>query len=207
MATTHNIDAIKKLLDGVHKSQTKTITSFTDIVPSIDNNTHDIGDTWTDENGIEWEQRAGYQIKKSKLEQIRKDFIKNHSNITCPQCGKKIEHWMDKEAMRLERMCQSCQLKRETEMKINGTFDDYVIEKSKRNARSFIRESEAEMNQYIKDIRRLRGYVNEDGTMQKWEFFGVDGNTLIKRIRKTFKKFKKDFCTHYDIKDELTRKK
>lgn len=203
MATTHNIDAIKKLLDGVHKSQTKTTTTFADIIPSINDTTHDVGDCWVDVNGVEWEQRVGYQIKKSKLEQIRKDFIKEHSNITCPECGNKIESWIDRESMRLERLCHSCQLKRETEMKINGTFDDYVAEKSKKNARSFIRQSEDEMNQYIKDIRRLKGYVNEDGTVQKWEFFGVGGDEIIKRIKKTFKEFKNDFCKRYNIEDEL----
>lgn len=205
MATTHNIDAIKKLLDGTHKSQTKTNVSFADIIPSDSNTSHNIGDTWTDEHGIEWEQRTGYQIKKSKLEEIRKEYINKHSNIICPVCGKKIEHWLDKEAMRLEEMCQSCYLKRETEMKINGTFGDYIAEKSKRNARYFIKESEYEMNQYIEDIRKLRGYVNEDGTMQKWEFFGVGGDEIIERIKKTFKDFKQDFCKRYDIEDELTQ--
>jgi predicted transposase YbfD/YdcC len=64
-----NIEDIRKMLDGNHKTQSRKTVSFSDVKMTTDT-THAVGETWTDENGVEWEQRNGFKIKKGKLIKI-----------------------------------------------------------------------------------------------------------------------------------------
>ena len=64
-----NIDAIKKMLDGTHRTQTKQTVGFADAKAVSEK--HAVGDVWTDSDGVEWEQREGFKIKKGKMDEIR----------------------------------------------------------------------------------------------------------------------------------------
>ena len=60
-----NVQAVKEMLQGTHKFQTKTTISFHD----LDKKTVEraVGDIWFDDDGNEWEQKKGYKINKGKL--------------------------------------------------------------------------------------------------------------------------------------------
>ena len=58
-----NIDAIKKMLDGNHKSQTTTKVGLQTGIQA-DTQRREVGEIWKDSQGVEWEQRAGFKIQK-----------------------------------------------------------------------------------------------------------------------------------------------
>ena len=76
MAKLENVKAVKQLLEGSHKWQTKKTIGFADADSTATRNKRRaVGERWTETNkaGIEtiWEQREGYRVKIGKLEEAR----------------------------------------------------------------------------------------------------------------------------------------
>ena len=66
-----NVKAVKEMVAGTHKSQTKTTVGLgvtTTIVK------REVGDRWTDDSGNVWEQKKGYKVKLGKLSELRKNL-------------------------------------------------------------------------------------------------------------------------------------
>ena len=59
-----NLQIVQDMLDGNY--QTKVQVGYGD--QEIER--HEIGDKWTDSDGIEWEQKKGYRVKINKLENV-----------------------------------------------------------------------------------------------------------------------------------------
>ena len=59
MAKLKNIKAVKEMLGGEHKTQTKKTISFADKVFVK----REVGETWVDDKNQKWEQRNGYKVK------------------------------------------------------------------------------------------------------------------------------------------------
>ena len=76
-----NIEAIRKMLDGTHRMQTKKSFGY-----EKQNVTRNVGDVWTDENGTEWEQKEGYKINGGFFKYYPKDckyiYDKFMSNVS-----------------------------------------------------------------------------------------------------------------------------
>ena len=62
MAKLKNIKAVKEMLGGEHKTQTKKTISFSDKVFVK----REVGETWIDNKNQKWEQRNGYKVKVGK---------------------------------------------------------------------------------------------------------------------------------------------
>ena len=78
MSKLNNIKAVKEMLGGEHKTQTKKTISFTDKVFVK----REVGETWSDDKGQTWEQRTGYKVKVGKLSKLREELR------TFPNCNK-----------------------------------------------------------------------------------------------------------------------
>ena len=89
MSKLKNIKAVKEMLDGKHKTQTKKTISFTDKVFVK----REVGETWTDDKGQKWEQRKGYKVKVGKLSKLRTELRefpncnKESGSCTCTEPG------------------------------------------------------------------------------------------------------------------------
>lgn len=75
-----------------------------------------IGDTWTDSEGYEWEQKDGYQIKKGGSMPAVGMF--NHQ---CKDCGKNCSPKMakpwDRDCWKADGRCYYCQMDYEIDLK------------------------------------------------------------------------------------------
>ena len=76
-----NVKAVREMIAGTHKSQTKTNVSFGETKEVI---RREVGDQWTDDDGNIWEQRKGYKVKLGKLSKLRDELTK------FPKCRKEI---------------------------------------------------------------------------------------------------------------------
>ena len=72
-----------------------------------------IGDKWTDSDGIEWEQKNGYRMKVSKLPNV--GIFKG----TCKTCDKGILKPWDKDTHKADGRCYHCQLNFELDLKFD----------------------------------------------------------------------------------------
>lgn len=67
MSKLQNIKAVRQLLAGEHKMQTRTIVGYE---KAKDSNIRNVGEIWEEvlPNGavVEWEQKKGYRVKRRK---------------------------------------------------------------------------------------------------------------------------------------------
>lgn len=189
-----NIKALRQMLDGVHKSQTKNTVTFSDIQLTSET-TRNIGDTWTDEHGIEWEQRSGFRIQKGKLNEIRQLILsETQMPDTCPKCNEPMTKRLDKKFWKLEKHCFDCQVNFEHELRLQGKYEEYERTRIKKNAEAWLKDAEQEAMEIVNVFRNPVTFANADGTMEKWSH-GTSPEEIADRIETEFRKFKEDFLT------------
>lgn len=194
-----NIEAIQKMLDGTHHTQTKK--SISTYAVKKDDTKRAVGERWTDANGVVWEQREGFRIqgvdRAERMAEIRQYL---QGATVCPECNTKMTHRNDKKYYNIHKKCMECSVKMETQMRIDGTWKDYERKKVLENVKAWLRDAEVEMEIVKREIAK-DSYVNSDGTLEKWEL-PYDVTEQQDRIQKGFEQFKKNLLTKYGATEE-----
>lgn len=190
MAKLQNIKAIRQMLDGTHKTQTKKTVGFSDVKSS--ETRREVGEVWTDENGVEWEQRAGFKIKKGKLDEIRELLAKDRMPKDCPECKQPMTKRLDEKFWKLEKRCFDCQVSFEHNLRIEGKYEEYERDKVLRNAESWLVEAEKEAKDLAEVFRNPLTFAGADGSIEKWSG-GMTGEEVAEKIEKEFEMFKENF--------------
>jgi len=185
MSKLKNVKAVKEMLEGKHKTQTKKTVSFDKSKEVVKRN---VGDVWTDEDGQKWEQKRGYKVKLGKLHKLRDDLKK------FPNCKDGCESYLDPGQADLKMkayhgMCLNCVIDMEHQLKMEGKYEEYEKRKILANAEAWLKQAEIE-----KDILKYSieaNFINEDGSIEKWG--GLNKDEVIDRIEKGFQKFKEDY--------------
>jgi ribosomal protein L37AE/L43A len=186
-----NIDAIKKMLDGTHRTQTKTKFNINDV--AVIEEKHNIGDTWKDNDGVEWEQRNGFKIKKGKLDSLRSLLIESRMPTHCPNCNKEMTNTrLDEKFWKLEGHCFDCQVAYEHNLRIEGKFEEYEKDRLLKNAEAWLRDAEEEAIELANAFRNPLTFTNVDGTNEKWNG-GLTSEEIADKIEKEFQLFKENF--------------
>ena len=190
MAKLQNIKAIRQMLDGTHKTQTKKTVGFSDVKSS--ETRREVGEVWTDENGVEWEQRAGFKIKKGKLDEIRELLAKDRMPKDCPECKQPMTKRLDEKFWNLEKRCFDCQVSFEHNLRIEGKYEEYERDKILRNAEAWLAEAEKEAKDLAEVFRNPLTFAGADGSIEKWSG-GMSGEEVADKIEKEFEMFKENF--------------
>ena len=111
--------------------------------------THKVGDIWTDSDGREWEQKNGY---RSNITKLASRGIVDHR---CSDCEKYIVKPWDKEIFKFNDRCYYCQIDFEAELKGTGKFDEWKKEQDERIKEGYIERFEKENEELIKEIANL----------------------------------------------------
>jgi len=141
-----NLAKVQSMLDGTYGGKTQVGYSNVEEVRKI-------GDTWTDSEGYEWEQKDGYQVKKGGSMPARGMF--NHQ---CKDCGKNCSPKMakpwDRDVWKADGRCYHCQLNYEMDLK----FDKPIRWFAYRRLKDLINmESiEKDMIQWIEEMEKTR---------------------------------------------------
>ena len=105
-----NLAKVQSMLDGTYGGKTQVGYSEVEQVRKI-------GDTWTDSEGYEWEQKDGYQVKKGGSMPSMGMF--NHQ---CKDCGKNCSPKMakpwDRDVWKADGRCYHCQMDYEVDLKV-----------------------------------------------------------------------------------------
>ena len=119
------------------------------------------GDIW-EENGRQWTIKNG----------IKKNFTKNNlaklanSPLFCPSCNKIMNKQHDPSFYRFRQTCMDCFFDWQTEMKIQGKWEEY-----KKNANNKdIEYMKKEISQYFDAFTNYsdESYITEAGDVEKW---------------------------------------
>lgn len=187
-----NIDAVKKMLDGTHRTQSRKTVGFSDIKKDA-NVKREVGDVWVDEKGIEWEQRNGFKIKKGKLDEIRA-LIAESTRVpdTCPKCNQPMTKRLDEKFWKLEKHCFDCQIEFEHELRINGKYEEYEKSRILKNAEAWLAQAEMEAKEIAAAFRNPLTFTGADGQVEEWSG-GMTAEEIAEKIETEFIQFKEDF--------------
>lgn len=189
-----NVKAVKEMLSGQHKTQTKKTISFTDKVIER----REVGETWTDDKGQKWEQRKGYKVKVGKLSELRQELKSfpncNKETCTCIEPGQ-----ADLKMKAIHGMCLNCVIEMEHNLKMNGEYEEYERKKLLSNAEAWLKQAELE-KEVLKTTLKA-SFVNEDGSVEEWAE-GMTEEELVEKIDKDFETFRKNFIGK--LKNEQT---
>lgn len=196
----NNIKAVRQMLDGVHKTQTKKTVSFSD-VKKVDSE-RKVGDVWVDENGVEWEQRTGFRIQKGKMDEVRSLIASSRMPSVCPKCNQPMTKRLDEKFWKLEKHCFDCQVSFEHELRIEGKFEQYEKDRIRRNAEAWLADAEQEAVEIVNAFRNTLTFTNSDGTFENWSG-GKTADEIAEQIETEFLKFKESFLNN--LKEGSTR--
>jgi hypothetical protein len=131
----HNVR--RKIAEVVKKEGEKIVVGYSGAAPVK----HEEGDIWEDADGKKWTVKNGVTQSISKL-----DFAR--TPLFCPVCEKSMGHWLDTKFWRLRGKCHDCVLKEETQMRLEGKWEQYERINELRNQVAYLQEKIAELISY-----------------------------------------------------------
>jgi uncharacterized protein YlaN (UPF0358 family) len=144
------------------------------------------GDIWL-ENGKNWTIKNGIKMTVSKLDLVKKSL---QIPLTCPHCGKSMKKKvLDTKMYAIHKECFDCVIKRETKLRLDGKYEEYVSNIVQRNAKGFIGDLEQILTELINDTSSDQ-VVTEDGEIEKWS--GTTNNDFINEFKEYIQKLKND---------------
>ena len=193
MAKLQNIKAVKEMIAGNHRTQTKNTVAFGEEKEFVK---REVGDQWTDDEGNIWEQKKGYKIKLGKLSELRNEIN------TFPKCSKEVctctnPNRNDLKMKSIHGMCFDCVIDMEHKLKIEGKYEDYEREKLLGNGKAWLKQAELE-KEALKVAIKAR-YINEDGSIEEWD--GTTWEEMEEKIENEFRMFKENFIQKLENKE------
>jgi hypothetical protein len=162
----------RKLVDMVLKGGEYETNRAISLSVSEKEQKREIGDVWEDKDGNLWEQKEFGKIKKSKLSDTMSDvreYLSSLNRCKGESCEKKGKYGpTDKKLIRKTGLCTTCLAKKEWEVKKDGLWEQYEKYKVSTNMISYGTEILAKLNQAYNDAKQQYEYVNEDGSIEKW---------------------------------------
>jgi len=129
----------------------------------------EVGEIWTDSVGKMWEQKEGYKISVSQLDDVRA-YLEKLNTCSSEDCNTIQYSNADKKVIRKTGLCVTCLRKMEQKLKDDGTYPFYEDYKITNNQLSYVIDLKAQFEEAIKAVSQTLEFVNEDGTIQKWHY-------------------------------------
>jgi hypothetical protein len=198
-----NIKAVKEMIAGTHKFQTKKTIGFSDAKQKAEKNKRrNIGDVWEEKIGntlYRIEQCNGFRVKKpanSVAKEVR-EHLNSYPNCQKDCCKTSYNH-LDKKMQIIHGMCYDCVIDMEHELRKQGKYEEYEQKKIQDNAEAWLKRAEEDVKALKIAYTEQQQYVtNSDGLMETWdaqmtpdEFEKKSRSPIYKVQRKLFRKFK-----------------
>jgi len=129
----------------------------------------EVGEIWTDKEGKKWEQKEGYKISVSQLDDVRA-YLEKLNTCSAEDCNTIQYGQADKKLIRKTGYCSNCLAKTETKLRIDGTFPFYADYKITRNQIAYVRDLKMRFEDALAGLSKTLEFVNEDGRIEKWNY-------------------------------------
>lgn len=141
-----------------------------------------VGEIWTDKEGKKWEQKEGYKISVSQLDDVRA-YLEKLNTCSAEDCTTIQYGQADKKLIRKTGLCSNCLAKMETKLRIDGTYPFYVDYKITRNQIAYIKDLKMRFEDALSGLSKTLEFVNEDGRIEKWNY-----DTDIDKVKEDLQK-------------------
>lgn len=203
-----NIKAVKQMLDGTHKFQTKKTIGFSDAKQKAKKNEkRNVGDTWEEKIGNTIyiiEQKNGFRVKKPKnsvLSEVR-EYLNSFPNCTKETCTCITPNHLDQKMRKIHGMCYDCVIDMEHNLKKQGKYEEYERKKITENALAWLKRAEQDVEHlkqvYTEDYTTVAG---ADGQLETWKARMTPAE-FENKIEKEFDKFKENFLEKLNKKED-----
>jgi hypothetical protein len=142
----------------------------------------EVGEIWTDKEGKTWEQKDGYKITISQMDDVRQ-YLEKLNNCQADDCKTIQYSSADKKVIRKTGLCVTCLRKMEHTLREDGTFPFYEDYKITNNQLSYVIDLKAQFEEALRGVSQTLEFVNEDGTIQKWHY-DVDVDKVKEDLQK-----------------------
>jgi|TARA_R110002167_G_scaffold4993_8_gene23335 hypothetical protein len=193
MSKLNNIKAVKEMIAGNHRTQTKNTVSFGEGKDFIK---REVGQQWLDDDGNTWEQKKGYKVKLGKLSELRTD-VQTFSNCSKETCTCLTPSRNDLKMKVIHDMCFECVISMEHQLRIDGKYEEYENNKVLENSKAWLKQAELE-KETIKLAMKAR-FVNEDGSLEDWD--GGSWEEIESKIDNEFQMFRENFINKLENKE------
>jgi hypothetical protein len=199
MAKLQNIKALKQMLDGNHRMQTRKTIGFSDAKDTA--KIREVGEIWeeADQHGntIWWEQKQGYRVKYGVHPEIAQnlreaqEYLSSFPNCQKETCTCKQPTRIDEKFRKLVGMCEDCLISYETSLKIKGEFNEYAMKKMEANAKAFFEQADKEVEVLKREVSNIHfaGDENDIDPIETWKF--QDEESYKKFIDEKYNEFKR----------------
>jgi len=103
----------------------------------------------------------------------------------CPECKCVMKKRADDRYWRRHKMCLECWSKKETKMKIDGTWDEYQREQDELYRRSYVKDLKAELQGYIDMVSKDQDIAQDSGNLERWGM--RDSSEIVETLGKEIK--------------------
>jgi hypothetical protein len=158
----------------------------------------EVGERWTDKDGKEWEQKNGFKVAVTQMDDVRQ-FLQKLNTCQSENCETDKYSSADKKLIRKTGLCTVCLSKQERLLKEDGTYPFYEDYKITRNKLAFVRELKDRYEEALIGIKKQLEMVGEDGRIETWTW-DVD-------IEKVKEDLKKDIDGAYEAIELLIERK
>ena len=134
-----------------------------------------IGEEFKDRNGTTWTRNEDGQIEK------KGSFLGKYTMpFFCPKCGKIMKGKADNKMWNLHSKCINCVAEEETQMRINGTYEEYEQKKIMNNANAWVKDMEQLATEWINDNNKDKQQfiMNSQGELETWDVKGKKNHNL-----------------------------
>jgi len=198
-----NIKAVKQMIAGTHKFQTKKTHGFTDAKQKAEKNQkRAVGDIWEEKIGntiYTIEQKEGFRVKRPKnaVAQEVRQYLNSYPNCRKECCKTSYNH-LDKKMRRIHGMCYDCVIEMEHELRKQGKYEEYEQEKIRNNKLAWLKKAEEDVKALKKAYTETQQYVtNSDGLMETWAA-QMTPEEFEEKVQKEFDEFKLKFLENMD---------
>lgn len=174
--TERDLQRIRNLAQKKVNDKTVTSVGYTKAEEQ-----HVEGDVW-EENGKTWTIKNGIKRTLRKTDGAAIPLL-------CPNCHKPMKHDFDKRMYNIHQMCLHCVTEMESELKMQGKYEEYEKEMIRKNAQYFADNIATGVDHFLDDLIN-ETYVMEDGTIQNWVGNGLDKAEVKKQIMDRIQKLK-----------------
>jgi hypothetical protein len=158
----------------------------------------EVGEIWVDEAGNEWEQKEGFKINTTKLDDAR-EYLKKLTTCSSENCGTIQYSNADKKLIVRTGYCVTCMRKIEQSLRDDGSWEFYEDYRITLNKLDFVRDTKSQLEEAFNSVTQQIEMLNEDGSFSKWQW-DID-------IEKVKVDLKTDIDGAYDAIEALLERK
>ena len=183
--TEREVQRMRNLVTKKHGDKTAILVGYESNIKRNE------GDVW-EENGKTWTIKNGIKRSIPKLSKFKQESI---MPLTCPECNDPLSRESDytKHLFKLTHKCPKCVAKEESQLKLEGKFDEYAKKMYVQNHLHLVEDAEKGFEDFIN--QGFEKYMSELGETEDW----IGGNLSkeqILEVKEYFKKQKEKINTY-----------